>query len=152
MAVEDIPAVAAIEGRSFPIPWSEEALYGELSAGHAARYLVLEEGRGESARIVAYGGYWKVLDEAHITNLAVDPEERGRGLGRHLVRSLMGHAAGEGIRRATLEVRVGNVAARRLYESLGFVAVALRKRYYADNGEDAVIMWLEEMDRATEAR
>jgi ribosomal-protein-alanine N-acetyltransferase len=145
MTAEDIPAVAEIERRSFPIPWSEESFAAEFASGGAARYLVLEEGAGDSSRIVAYGGFWKILDEAHITNLAVDPEARGRGNGRTLVRSLIELAAKEGCRRATLEVRVGNVAARRLYESLGFVAVAVRKRYYADNGEDAAIMWLEEM-------
>lgn len=145
MTAKDIPAVAELERRSFRIPWSEQALAGELAEGHAARYLVLEEGAGESAAIVAYGGYWKIVDEAHITNLAVEPELRGRGLGRRLVRSMMESAAAEGCHRATLEVRASNTAARRLYESLGFEGVAVRKAYYADNGEDAIIMWLEEM-------
>jgi len=103
-----------------------------------AFYLVALQGE----KVVGYGGMWIVLDEAHITNVAVHPELRGRGVGRALMMELLSRAVVLGAPGITLEVRVSNQVARNLYKSLGFVEKGMRRKYYSDNNEDAIIMWL----------
>ncbi|MFZ5633815.1 MAG: ribosomal protein S18-alanine N-acetyltransferase [Bacillota bacterium] len=139
MLPEHLDQVMDIELRSFPIPWSYSAFLFELAENDFAFYIVaLVKGK-----VAGYAGMWIVLDEAHITNVAVHPGYRGRGIGRELMMELLSRAAVLGAVKVTLEVRVSNQVARNLYESLGFENRGLRRKYYSDNNEDAVIMWLD---------
>ncbi len=136
MRLEDCPQVHAIETAVFPMPWTLRDFEKEMTVNRCARYLVAEE----DGRIVGFAGAWMILDESHMTNIAVLPESRGRGTGRRLMEALMQYASNLGVSYMTLEVRVGNEKARALYTSLGFVKAAVRKKYYEDNGEDALLM------------
>ena len=137
MTLKDLDRIMAIEKASFSAPWSRNAFTGELSDNHFARYLVMQMGD----EIIGYGGMWIIIDEAHVTNIAVYPLYRGKKLGERLLRFMMAVAYTEGARRMTLEVRVSNFQAKNLYLKLGFVEAGLRKGYYTDNKEDAIIMW-----------
>lgn len=137
LAADHIPTVAAIEKETQGAPWSQKSFEAELTNPHS-RFLVGLVG----TEIVAYGGTWCVVDECHITNIMVLPEQRRKGYGRQLVTALLEFAQEAGMTCATLEVRANNEPAIRLYEELGFVRAAVRKAYYPDNREDAVIMWL----------
>lgn len=140
MKPEHVGAVHTIEQRTNPSPWSEQTFRGEI-ANRDAEYFVVKEGD----TVVGFGGYWKVIDEAHITTVAIDPDRQGAGLGRKLMESLLEHARAAGMTCATLEVRAGNQRAIALYEKLGFVACGVRKRYYSDTKEDALVMWLHDL-------
>ncbi len=142
MTVEDLPAVQLIERASFTTPWPAHAYRQELEANRLAQYLVGTIG-GE---IVAYGGIWLMVDEAHVTTFAVHPRYRRRRIGERLLISLLDMAADRHAREATLEVRLSNLSARRLYEKYGFRPVGIRPRYYSDNQEDALIMTTEQLD------
>jgi ribosomal-protein-alanine N-acetyltransferase len=139
MQLADVDQVHELEKLCFTLPWSKQAFINELTQNHFARYIVLEG----SAGIIAYGGMWLVLDEAHITNVAVHPEYRGMKLGEQMMRQLMELAREWKAARMTLEVRASNIVAQNLYRKLGFVATGIRPGYYTDNNEDAVIMWVE---------
>ena len=102
-------------------------------------------GEPEDAPVVGYGGLWLMVDEAHVTSVAVRPEFRGRGLGQLLMLALFELALQKRARWVTLEVRVSNTGAQALYKKLGFREAGIRPRYYTDNNEDAVIMWSEEL-------
>ncbi len=141
MGPEHLPTVEAIEKASFAAGWPATAFQRELAGNGAARYIVVE---GEE--VTGFAGLWLMLDEAHVVSVAVLPERRREGLGRLLVHGLIRVAIEEGMNDATLECRVSNLAARALYRSFGFYEVGARKRYYADNGEDAVIMTTEVLD------
>ena len=141
MTLQDVDAVWEIEKQSFAIPWSRDAFVTEVTENKCARYLVVRE----DGTPVAYAGMWLVLDEAHVTNIAVRSDMRGRGLGEAVARALMQLAADTGIRYMTLEVRRTNLVAQSLYKKLGFVEVGFRKRYYADNNEDALVMVCEDL-------
>jgi ribosomal-protein-alanine N-acetyltransferase len=143
MRVEDIPAVHAIESASFPTPWPPYAFRGELETNRMAHYLVVRAGE----RLVAYAGIWLMVDEAHVTTFAVLPAYRRRGIGGRLLSELIELAADLGATVVTLEVRLSNGSARRLYQQFGFRPVGVRPRYYSDNGEDALIMTTEGLDR-----
>ena len=136
MSEQDIPAVHAIESASFPTPWPPYAFRQELETNRMARYIVVRAGE----RVIAYAGVWLMVDEAHVTTFAVLPAYRRRGIGGLLLSELMALAADLGAVVVTLEVRLANAAARRLYQEFGFKPVGLRPRYYSDNGEDALIM------------
>jgi [ribosomal protein S18]-alanine N-acetyltransferase len=105
-------------------------------------------GEPEDAPVVGYGGLWLMVDEAHVTSIAVRPEFRGRGLGQLLMLALFDVALQKEARWLTLEVRVSNTGAQNLYKKLGFREAGIRPRYYTDNNEDAVIMWSEELRTA----
>lgn len=141
MKAGDVDEVTAIEAATFARPWSRDSFLREMEKNPAARYLVAEK----DGRIIGYAGAWVILDECHITNIAVAEGERGRGTGRKLTEALMRYVSNLGAAYATLEVRVSNVRAQHLYASLGFVSVGKRKRYYEDNGEDAFLMVCEHM-------
>lgn len=147
MTVADVPAVAAIEQATFPIPWSEKSFYDEMTTNKCARYLVVAD---ENDVPVGFAGVWVVIDEGHITNIAVQQELRGKGLGRLLTEGLKQYAANLGVVYMTLEVRRSNVVAQNLYKSLGFIQVGVRKKYYEDNGEDALFMVCDKMPPADE--
>ena len=136
MTLDDLPAVHRIEAASFSVPWPDEAYRSELQANRLASYLVVRT----DDELIAYGGIWLMVDEAHITTFAVDPAWRRQRVGETLLVALLELALARRAREATLEVRLSNVAARRLYEKYGFRPVGLRPRYYSDNGEDALIM------------
>jgi len=137
MRVTDLDEVLYIEHRSFTTPWSRAAYHRELVTNGYATYIV---GRVDG-RVIAYGGMWVILDEAHVTNIAVHPEHRDCGVGRLTMRALEQKAVELGACRMTLEVRVSNTAARRLYEALGFRGTGVRRSYYSDTHEDAIVMW-----------
>jgi ribosomal-protein-alanine N-acetyltransferase len=135
MLLEDLDAVADIERRAMPTPWSKELFEAELKRD-LARYFVAEE----DGSVAGYLGYWEAPGEAHLITLAVDPGRHRRGVGRSLMEHAFSYAAKRGAGLATLEVRASNEAAQRLYESQGFRLVAIRKQYYSDNLEDAHVM------------
>lgn len=137
--IDDVDFIHRIEEACFSDAWSRDAFVSELEENPQAHYFVVEIG-GEA---VAYAGYWKILDQAHITNVAVLPEHRRKGIGVELIRKLLSSGDCRGIRSYTLECRVSNEAAIGLYESMGFQACGIRPKYYLDNQEDALIMWLE---------
>ena len=136
MTAEDIPAVHAIESASFPTPWPPYAFREEIEANRMAHYLVVRAG----GHVIAYAGIWLMVDEAHVTTFAVLPAYRRRGIGGLLLSELMAMCADLGAAVCTLEVRLTNAAARKLYQEFGFKPVGVRPRYYSDNGEDALIM------------
>lgn len=136
MTVDDLPAVQAIERASFATPWPAQAYRSELETNKLALYLVARAGD----RIVGFAGIWLMVDEAHVTTFAVAPAWRRRGVGERMLLAVLDVAAARGAREATLEVRLSNLPARRLYEKFGFQPVGLRPRYYSDNNEDALIM------------
>jgi ribosomal-protein-alanine N-acetyltransferase len=136
MELDDIDIIVELERLCFTLPWSRQSFIGELTQNKYAYYLVgLWEGR-----VVAYGGIWIVANEGHITNVAVHPEFRGRGIGEELMRGLLSLALEQNAESVSLEVRPSNTVAKSLYKKLGFAEVGLRKGYYFDNGEDAIIM------------
>src|SRR4051794_19417405 len=136
MTIADLPAVQLIERASFTTPWPPQAYRQELESNRLAAYLVGVIG-GDG---VAYGGIWLMVDEAHVTTFAVHPRYRRRRIGEQLLLSLLDLSLDRHAREATLEVRLSNLAARRLYEKYGFRPVGIRPRYYSDNQEDALIM------------
>lgn len=146
MTEADVDGVYAVETASFSKPWTREDFVREMTVNVCARYLVAEE----NGRIAGFAGAWIVLDEAHVTNIAVLPEYRKRGIGKALTESLMQYAANLGVVYATLEVRRSNEAAKRMYRAAGFEYVGVRKRYYEDNGEDALIYCCQHMPKAQE--
>ena len=139
MRVADLDAVHQIELASFNAPWPTNAYRSELETNRLASYLVARI----DDRIVAYGGMWLMVDEAHITTFAVHPAWRRQRIGERLLVAFLDLASDRKAREATLEVRLSNLAARRLYEKYGFRPVGLRPRYYSDDGEDALIMTTE---------
>ncbi len=142
MAVGDLPAVQLIERASFTTPWPPQAYRQELETNRLAAYLV----GVMNDEIVAYGGVWLMVDEAHVTTFAVHPRYRRRRIGERLLLALMDLSVDRHAREATLEVRLSNLAARRLYEKYGFRPVGIRPRYYSDNQEDALIMTTEPLE------
>jgi ribosomal-protein-alanine N-acetyltransferase len=148
MRPHDVRQVMPIEMASFPAPWPASAYRYELARNDLSSYLVLreKEGTASQARVVAYGGFWLILDEGHISTLAVDPALRGRGLGECMLVVLIETAILRGAGELTLEVRASNHVAQGLYRKYGFLRVGLRKGYYRDNGEDALIMTTPRVD------
>ena len=137
MMFHDIDQVTEVEKLSFPSPWPRSTFEVELRDNLFAHYFVVVQGE----TIVGYAGMWMILDEAHVTNIAVHPDYRGLNFGKRLVRELIVQAFKLGANRITLEVRVSNSVARKLYKDLGFYEAGIRKGYYSDNNEDAVVMW-----------
>ncbi len=131
----------AIEQEAFAEPWTR-ADYLEEAARPIAHILALvdEKGAEDAPLLLAYAGFWQVLDEADINNVAVAAAQRGRGYGRQLLQAVLARALNLGCKRLTLEVRPSNAPALALYQSLGFVVCGRRSGYYQDNGEDALLM------------
>lgn len=132
-----IDSVLSIDSLSFPTPWSRESFENEIENNKFARYVVAKK----DDVIIGYAGMWLILDEAHITNIAVHPEYRGIGSGNLLLEALMEICKIEFVSNMTLEVRKSNLVAQNLYKKYGFIEEGLRKAYYGDNKEDAIIMW-----------
>lgn len=149
MTLEDIDAVQAVERASFPVPWPANAFKHELTQNKNAHYIVAKEGD----HIVGYAGLWLSLDEAHITTFAVLPEYRRRKIGERMLLALFERSEKLGAEWLTLEVRASNLPAQRLYEKYGFRPAGIRRRYYSDNNEDAIIMWTDRLrDRGVRER
>ena len=170
MVLADVAQVVEVDRESYPMPWPASAYRRELNNHRQARYLVLRECPADEpvvvdpqprrswrdvlgwprpvdeeevrarGRILGYAGMWLVADEAHVTTIAVRQALRGRGFGELLVASLIQRAFELGTRWVTLEVRVSNEVAQKLYRKYGFRDAGMRKRYYSDNNEDALIM------------
>ena len=132
--------IMEVELEAYPEPWTPGMFREEMRSSRSYFCLAFAEGQ-----FVGYGGYWLVLDEAHITSVTVAAHQRGRGYGREQVLHLLESAKEQGARIATLEVRESNNPARHLYDSLGFCSVGLRKGYYSKTNEDAVVM-VKELD------
>jgi ribosomal-protein-alanine N-acetyltransferase len=128
--------VLYISNLSFLTPWTIDSIEKELE-NKLARYVVAIKDN----LVIGYGGIWLILDEGHITNIAVHPEYRGVGAGDMIVEALVELCKLEGIYSMTLEVRKSNLVAQSLYKKHGFIEEGVRKNYYADSHEDAVIMW-----------
>jgi len=135
MTMSDCEQVAAIEAVSFSVPWSLNA-FAETLKKDNFRYFVAEE----DGEILGYCGFFFVLDEAEIPNVCVKESARRRGVGRQMMDALIKEAAGLGMYRLLLEVRESNVAARSLYETLGFCEDGIRKNFYEKPTENAVLM------------
>ncbi len=136
----DIDDVLAVEEQSFTTPWSRAGFVGEMK-NDVSHYLVISC----QGRIIGYAGMWIIVDEAHVTNVAILPEYRGQKLGEKLMAALMEHAKNRGALSMTLEVRTSNVVAQKMYAKFGFVSQGVRKNYYTETKEDALIMWCDHL-------
>lgn len=176
MTLGDIPRVIEIEKLAYPSPWPPSAYRKEIQDNRYARYIVVRDTERQStgsaatqsprrsfplsllpsrpapqeppntSSIVAFAGLWLTPDEAHVTTIAVHPDYRGRGVGELMLSTLIRIAGEVGARMVTLEVRVSNSVAQSLYRKYGFREAGVRRRYYSDNHEDALIMWTEELN------
>ena len=138
MTLEDAKEVHHIEESVFATPWTLEAFELEMTKNTQATYVVAEK----DDQLIGFCGMWIVLDESQITNVAVMPEGRGQGIGEQLMREALRIAEERGCIVMSLEVRVSNDVAQNLYRKLGFQAGGIRKKYYTDNQEDALVMWV----------
>lgn len=138
MILEDLNEVLEIEALAFSTPWSRNSFLYELLENERAFYLTA---KNEYGRVMGYVGMWIVFDEGHITNLATHPQYRRQGVARKLMYELIAASKERGVRYLTLEVRRTNSEAQELYQKLGFVHMGVRRKYYLDNNEDALIMW-----------
>jgi len=137
MKREHIDGVMVIENLSFKIPWSRNSFVEELTTNDIAVYFVAISG----GKIIGYGGVWTIFDEGHITNIAVHPEFRRCGAASMIMDKILNTCDESGIKSFTLEVRKNNIVAQKLYGKYGFKIEGMRKGYYTDTGEDALIMW-----------
>lgn len=140
MEKSDIDAVIALEEQAYgQHHWSKESFLGELSNDLASYFSAFNE----NGELVAYCGCWKILEEAHITTIAVLPEYRRKHIAEVLLKTIIDECYRDMVKFITLEVRVSNLPAKGLYEKYGFKSLGTRKGYYQDNNEDALIMWTE---------
>ncbi|AVK95269.1 ribosomal-protein-alanine N-acetyltransferase [Lysinibacillus sphaericus] len=139
MVSEDVPAVYAIELATFPTPWTLDSFYYEMHENQYAHYVLAVD---ENNTIIGFCGMWMVIDAAQITNVAVLETARGQGIGEGLMREAMRIAREHGMDVMSLEVRETNTVAQNLYRKLAFQDGGIRKGYYTDNGEDALVMWV----------
>lgn len=147
LAKHHIATILEIEQEANSAPWSEKSFQNELVNPQSVFVVAIGDGK-----IVGYGGYWRCIDEAHVTTVAIRQDLRRQGLGRSIMRELLLRAKDEGMTCSTLEVRAGNEAAVKLYEGLGYLVAARRKGYYPDNKEDALVMWLHGLESWTPPR
>lgn len=139
---EHLRQMAEIEKEAFDMPWTENMFIPEVNSPDAT-YVVGTRGD----EVICYGGFHSVLDEAHITNIAVKSSERGKGIGKFLMATLIGKAREKGAKYITLEVKTTNKVAISMYEDFGFKVAGVRKKYY-NNLFDAYVMWLDTEERA----
>ena len=139
MVQEDADGVARVEAACMPVPWSRQSFWEEAS--HTDAYYLIARDLDKDNLIVAYAGCWVLANEGHITNVAVDPDYQGQGLGRRLMNELTSRVKALGVDSMTLEVRPSNTVAINLYTSLGFRSVGQRPKYYTNPVEAAEIMW-----------
>ena len=137
MVAPDIPAVLKIEALSFSSSWPANAFANEINDNKLAHYFT---GRLDN-KIVAYGGIWVILEDSHVTTIAVHPDIRGQKRGEEMLIFLLDQAIARGASWITLEVRESNDVAQKLYRKYGFTIVSTRRGYYSDNNENALVMW-----------
>jgi [ribosomal protein S18]-alanine N-acetyltransferase len=147
LGLGDLRAIEEIERRSYPTPWSRSMFAGEL-AKPSSICLGAFEAEGEDGELCGYLVVSRYVDAWHVMNIAVDPDHRGRGIGTMLLERLFELTADDARRGYTLEVRVSNATAISLYERLAFEARGIRRGYYTDNREDALIMWKDPVARS----
>ncbi len=135
MTEEDVKKVAEIERRSFFVPWQEKDFTEQLKNPYTLYTVGLKDGE-----IICYGGMWCIYEDAHVTNIAVHPDLRGKGISHGLICFMLSAAKSMGCHHMTLEVRISNERAIHLYSRWGFQTIGIRKEYYTDNLEDAYIM------------
>lgn len=140
MTLDDIDQILLIEEEAFTVPWTREAFEHEMTTNLYSHYIVAET---EAKEIVGYCGMWIVMDESHITNVAVSERMRGMKIGEGLMREAIRVVLELDVVLMTLEVRVTNDIAKNLYYKLGFQDGGIRKNYYTDTQEDALVMWVE---------
>lgn len=136
LATEDVDELLLLERAAFDAPWTKQMFLDELANTFAQYWVIRIEGK-----LAAYGGFWHIADECHVTNIAVHPDYRHLGLGTLMVEHILNRSRDLGAAGVTLEVRPSNTQALRLYEKTGFQRHGVRPHYYEDNGEDAIIMW-----------
>ncbi|MBQ1860090.1 MAG: ribosomal protein S18-alanine N-acetyltransferase [Clostridia bacterium] len=136
MTLDDVDDVWSIDQACFARPWPRSSYENEIRENKCARYLVCVA----DGKVVGFAGGWVVLDESQVTNIAILEAYRGRGYGKQLTQALLQYFSNLGAVCTTLEVRESNLRARHVYESLGFFRVGRRKKYYSDNGEDALLL------------
>lgn len=141
MVEQDIPSVVAIEEEAFATPWTVEIFQHEMSGNAYAHYIVAVE--EEEEEVIGHCGMWIVLDECHITNVAVRKRLRGHGIGEKLMSEAIELCKEMNVKLMTLEVRMSNHTAQNLYRKLGFQDGGIRKNYYTDDRENALVMWVE---------
>lgn len=146
LSTTDLDEVLEIEQLCFETPWSKFAFIHEVQFEKSVFKTMRVSGR-----LVGYGGFWHILDEIHISNIAVHPEFQRRGLGRRLLIHLLEEAFDREASKASLEVRRSNIPAQNLYRTFGFSIVTVRKNYYSDEGEDALVMWNDNISAALAA-
>lgn len=137
MGKEDIARASHIERLSFPNPWSSNIFSVELEKEDFAFYYVMEYQHS----LIAYAGYWRIRNEAHLVTFAVHPAFRRKGLGSQLLQHIFEKIEKQNLDKVTLEVRSSNSTAQRFYQELGFERIAIRPHYYIDTNEDAIIYW-----------
>ena len=138
MELTDLDDIMRVELASFSSPWKRESFRMELTENHYADYYVIED----NEQIFGYCGLWVIVDQAQITNIAILPKYRGKKYGELLFTYVLAKAKEKGAKELTLEVRVSNIVAQKLYKKYGLVPVGVRKNYYVDNQEDALLMWV----------
>ncbi len=136
-----LKGVMAIERQVYPRPWSPNLFLSEMNEMRNRCYLVARQGKD----VVGYGGIMSYGEEAHVTTVAVDPEHHREKIGTRLMYELIQEALRMGAQAVSLEVRVSNWGAQRLYSRFGFRPVGIRKNYYQETGEDALVMWADEV-------
>ncbi|MDC3414232.1 ribosomal protein S18-alanine N-acetyltransferase [Aquibacillus sp. 3ASR75-11] len=139
MTMNDLEQVLKLEIASFAKPWTKDIFYNEIQRNQFATYYVLETEK----KIIGYCGLWMIIDEAQITNIAIYPAYRGKKFGQMLFQYVLNQAKIQGANKLSLEVRVSNEAAKSMYKKFGLVPGGMRKNYYTDNNEDAIVMWVE---------
>ena len=145
----DLDGVLEVEAESFTNPWTREMYAWELQNRAMCHILLV---RTEECRVAGFCTFWLVLDEIHINNFALRPRFRAQGIGTGLLRQVLAEGRNLGARRATLEVRASNELARRLYERMGFYVAGIRRNYYTNPVEDALVLWRDEELPAQEPR
>ena len=143
MTLDDLPTVVELDKISFSLPWPEKSFRFEVTDNLASRCWVAEV----DGRVVGMLVGWLLVDEIHIATIATHPDFRRQGIGRQLLSHALSRALDEGARSSFLEVRESNLAAQEMYRQFGYEATGLRKRYYKDNDEDAILMTLESLSR-----
>lgn len=138
MLVTDIDAVIKVEKASFTTPWPKDVFFQEITYNEYAHYFVVELDK----EVIGYAGLWLVIDDTQITNIAIIPNYRGYKFGEKLFQYAFQYAVQMGTKRLSLEVRASNIPAQRMYRKFGLVPGGIRKKYYEDNQEDAIVMWV----------
>jgi len=138
MELADVDQVVEVEKASFATTWTIDVFYQEIADNEYAHYYVMEA----DGKIIGYVGTWVVFEDAQITNIAIKPEYRGKKLGQKLFQFTIQQVIKLGATRLSLEVRETNIIAQRLYRKFGLVPAGIRKNYYTDDNEDAIVMWV----------